>query len=101
MANAKVYKVEVTQEDIDNGKPEEIHLCPIALACKRAGLEGVGVDADEIWHDWKGDYGTYKMFHKTTDRARRFVLDFDNGGADLVTPFEFEVNPDDGYTLDF
>lgn len=35
---AKTIRVEVTAEDIEEGEPQESAACPIALACKRAGL---------------------------------------------------------------
>lgn len=79
-------KIEVTQEDISNGIPDDCDYCPIALAAKRAGMESVLVyNSRIIARDEEVDA-------PLSIRARRFVRRFDAGLR--VKPFNFEVRND-------
>lgn len=73
-------KIQVTQEDIDNGESGNGYLCPIAIALKRAGFK-----SPAVW-DFIDD-GDYQI--KTPKKAFKWLLDFDTGIE--VTPFEFEI----------
>lgn len=75
-------KIEVTQEDIRNGKCKSFWGCPIALALARAGFKDVIVSAA---------YACSK--DKTLDfpvEALHFINRFDRG--ETVKPFTFEIN---------
>lgn len=76
-------KIQVTQEDIDQGTPSEVCACPIALAAKRvfAHREIAVLDiVIQIGDRWE---------MALPDSAQKFIEEFDNGLP--VTPFEFEL----------
>ena len=73
-------RIQVTQQDIDNGTRREGDSCPIALACSRLGLE---VDV----HNTSIEIAD--KLHRLPHEAIRFVSNFDDGND--VLPFEFEV----------
>ena len=84
-------EVNVTQEDIDNGKRESCTRCPVALALTRAGWKGVGVSADYAWQS-KGrlnDQCTLNDddFFKMPAEAQAFVFNFDHNKP--VKPLTF------------
>lgn len=75
-------KIEVTQEDIDEGVAGDCEACPIAQAGFRATLSHTQVMGKRI--------RLYGVWRDLPPEAINFVLRFDNGG--LVTPFSFEVD---------
>lgn len=79
-------KIEVTQEDIDAGKPGSGCWCPIALAARRAtgryvhvSYETVAIELGE--NSWSR--------HILPLETRTFIERFDNNEA--VAPFAFEL----------
>lgn len=78
--------IEVTQDDIDNGKPDRIDMCPIVLACRRA-IPGrtsyVGECGDFI--TVYGGIGVIK--YSLSKEAMKFINDFDYRNP--VKPFTF------------
>jgi hypothetical protein len=83
-----MLKIQVTGEDIANGKPDDCESCPIALAMKRAipDLDWIEVDGDAQWGTTDGGFGT-----RFPEVAKNFIRAFDSG--DPVKPFEFECEP--------
>ncbi len=79
-------KIQVTQEDINQGVRQECEKCPIALAVIRAiGPQAatMRISVDDAWVDIGEESWCLPR------SAARFVSDFDSGKA--VTPFEFEL----------
>ena len=85
--------ITVTAEHIANGIRENCEHCPIALALAEA-FPGAGVHVD-------GDYNTgiapngglggwYEI--QLPHEALEFIWDFDDGGAEKVVPFSFDVD---------
>ena len=88
-------KIKVTQADIDNGKPEKLCLCPIALAIERA-LRKHGYDVKMVEVEPSCVDITYIIDGCASWRAfelplaaRNFIKWFDFGCE--VEPFEFEL----------
>ena len=88
-------KIQVTQSDIDSGKPEKVCLCPIALAIDRA-LRGHGYDVQIVEVERSCVDITYAIAGCARWRAielplaaRNFIKWFDFGYK--VEPFEFEL----------
>ena len=92
----RAVTVEVTQDDIDNGKPQQAYACPIALAASRTTgfpQDQVGVsDLLCVYGNRLDRYGpederevlaTYDL----TGDAMTFIIDFDRGKE--VEPFTF------------
>lgn len=78
-----IITINVTQDDIDRGERESCLACPIALACKRAGIVRPEVSSYEIIDEFRNEY-------KLPMEARLFVHRFDAGGALYrVFPFSF------------
>lgn len=78
-------KIEVTEDDIKNGKKNNLENCPIFLVLKRMNLKNLYVTANYIGlMDSTGD----KI--SLPESATRFIYDFDNGKD--VKNFEFEIN---------
>lgn len=75
--------VNVTQEDIDNGKPRHICGCPVALAVKRMALDPGSVYVSGRYTNIDGHQ------HVNSRKTSKFVNDFDSGNP--VKPFEFEI----------
>ena len=88
-----MFIVNVTQEDIAEGKRQDKYSCPVALALHRAGFPACSVytefasviDADGYWTD-------YQM----PEAAADFVGNFDRytHGEDtsgVIYPFSFEL----------
>jgi len=74
-------RVEVTAEDIVKGEPKDHCFCPLALACKRAGIRSPVVENYSL----ESEDGNAAL----ADEACDFVHDFDLGRP--VKPFSFEV----------
>lgn len=72
-------KINVTKEDIKKGKPKEARLCPIARACKRAGLKDAAVRYTRIENG--------RQCFPISKTTSRFISDFDLGKP--VKPFSF------------
>ncbi len=79
------YVIQVTAEDIKNGKRHESNECPIALALIRNGCTNVCVGVDRLSDglDW------YKLPRSVQARVRRF----DDGAK--IRPFVFELTDKD------
>lgn len=82
-------KIKVTPEDIAQGKRGDATCCAVALAARRAGLQGVRVDGDGM--TWGTD-SSNEGFSSISDAVHYFIEKFDAG--QLVDPFEFEINTD-------
>lgn len=76
--------INVTQEHIDRGKVGSTYACPIALACRDAGLLSPFVTWDII--EWGGDEG---VTLPTPHTAQTFIEDFD--AEEQVVPFSFDI----------
>lgn len=76
-------KIEVTQDDINNGQRSRCRFCPVALAIQRTfpdQLVTVGNEAAEIG----------MCFITFPTNASEFISAFDKGLK--VQPFTFEIN---------
>jgi hypothetical protein len=82
-------RIEVTEEDIDRGKPEDRCACPVARAVRRAVGIPTSVAMDKIVVDYATPWQTEIW---TPDEVSIFVELFDIGGA--VEPFAFELEFD-------
>lgn len=88
-------RIEVTAEDIANGKAGEGDKCPIALACRRAGLAAwvglIGIYFSEAEYETPNSIPDVRF---TGIHPGQFVADFDEGAdeSDFVRPFDFELN---------
>lgn len=77
-------KIKVTQADIEEGRPEDCHLCPVALAVARAfdvpqyavSVDGLFITVNDV------NYDPPKLVDE-------FIYAFDEG--DKVIPFEFDL----------
>lgn len=76
-------KISVTQEDINEGTPQDCWSCPIARAVQRAtGFDWVEVDGMYVEAG-----GVPQKSCELPAEARRFVNKFDDGR--YVEPFDF------------
>ena len=70
----RTITVEVTQDDIDQGRRRSSCECPVALAVKRAtGAEWVIVGCSSV------DIGDNKQPFRLPDDARQFISNYDLG----------------------
>jgi hypothetical protein len=78
-------KIEVTQDDIDSGKPRLAGSCPIALALIRA-IPDIQPEVmfTKFWSE------KYEKCFDLTDEAYFFILAYDDGAK--VKPFSFEID---------
>lgn len=80
--------IEVTQEDIDKGVPENCSKCPVARAIERTlpnPSPSIAVDPEVIeWFD-----GDQWQFRYTKVKVQTFIERFDAGKP--VKPFSFEL----------
>lgn len=85
--------ITITQEDIDNGIPNEADSCPVARAIRRATGQPVRVGDCTIVIN--------REFIYQPPTVRQFVYDFDDG-AYTVNPFSFELDYElpGNYTFD-
>lgn len=80
-------KIQVTQEHIDKGVQHDCNYCPIALACRDAGLEDATVGYSQI--SW-GKVG--ERVHRFTPQAAvTAAIKFDSPLLGGMVPFEFEL----------
>lgn len=85
-------KIEVTKDDIKNGKLDHSSKCPVALAMKRKIKNMVWVFSEEFYlKDYMGFYKSYDMPKKTGDRITKFDGAKDKNTKNM-TPFSFVVN---------
>lgn len=75
-------KIDVTQEDIDNGCPESYFRCPVALAISKIGEECISVGHVAIFIGGK--------VFRTPSEVKYFISLFDKN--EKVKPFSFELN---------
>jgi hypothetical protein len=82
-------RVEVTADDIANGKRGLPWCCPIARAIKRAsGGSRVSIGTfNGLAYDWGTAHPA--VFFDLPEVARCFISDFDSGRP--VEPFSFEI----------
>ena len=75
-------RIDVTQEDIDQGMPCNCRHCPIVLAAQRAGLRNVKVTGESL-------SGNEHMAF-LPDEALDFIYLFDKH-RELTKPFSFQI----------
>jgi len=80
-------KVEVTEEDITYGRPNNAFFCPIARALKRGGLHGVDVGRVYISFTTERDNPDTWKGIVLPDEAKNFIEAFDSGAK--VEPISF------------
>ena len=87
-------KINVTEEDIKNGQPQNIQCCPIALALKRTfKTDMVEVKKNDENNEviLQVDDNEYdKDYVSNHNDIFYFVDSYDDGGQ--VEPFTFEIN---------
>ena len=90
--------VNVTPEDIHNGKPGNPTSCPIALAVERAlGLNpghwtvdvGSNDDTIEVFSIYTADETDTLFYHVPEVNLEGIIEDFDEGWG--MNPFQFEI----------
>lgn len=78
-------KIRVTQEDINNGKPNDPSRCPVALACRKLTEGNISVGYIFITYYLSG-----KLVRRIVPKGViGFIVNFDDGKP--VGPFEFEL----------
>jgi hypothetical protein len=92
-------KIEVTEDDIERGKPISASQCPIALACRRTFDKGVTVTLQSGIHVYyfnddridlySRDCPKFTKTYSITASVTKFIRDFDHGLE--VKPFTFET----------
>ena len=75
-------RIDVTQQDIDQGVPCDSRHCPISLAAQRAGLQNVKVNGESLFGNG------YMAF--LPDEALDFIYLFDKH-RELTKPFFFQI----------
>ena len=86
-------RITVTQEDIDDGRPQDAFRCPIALATKRdtailSGNAAVSVTHHDLCLHRNGGRTLWRALMPPD--ATAFTDDFDAGHS--VMPFSFEAH---------
>jgi hypothetical protein len=82
-------RIEVTQEDIDNGLRGNCRQCPIALVVARStGALYVSVNSGIQWSYFRGCVSP-EHWRRIPLEVFRFMSDFDRGRP--VEPFSFEL----------
>ena len=74
-------EIEITQQDIDNGRRNHVAGCAIALGLKHDFAYELSVSLGWIWIG--------KDYYRTTPEVRRWIADFDRGKP--VKPITIEV----------
>lgn len=87
----KNVRINVTKKDIKNGTRSDSDECPIARACRRAGLKNVSVGGRTVTCDGARPRGgtTSRRQFKVPQKATNFISAFD-GGRD-VAAFAFTL----------
>lgn len=84
--------IQVTNEDIANGKRDDCKHCPVALAVKRVLKEDYYCAVDGKYISIYQLNGRFLQNHYTSVIVLRFITMFDTGRN--VEPFEFELGID-------
>lgn len=82
------FKIDVTEQDIQNGIKKDCNKCPIALATVRVlppNYTHIVVECDKIEASNRGVNCYFNLPHKARDFIERF--DTDN----IVSPISFEI----------
>lgn len=79
-------RITVTQQDIEQGKRRDEQSCPVALACKRAGLSEPRVDNYYVSYISRED-GSFSFL--LPQQVKNFIIAFDNQKS--VQPFNFDL----------
>lgn len=85
-------RVEVTRQNIEDGRPWDEHACPIALALDSMDLNSVEV-MTKMAYCWDSQRGVV-MEAELPKEARDFIRDFDESEdeeARLLEPFSFDI----------
>ena len=83
-------QINVTQENIDQGEPQNGVSCPIARALEELGYTDFHVGTDEIMFTLDTD----TRYVSLPARAQEFIERFDDRYAEGCEPFSFQiVNP--------
>lgn len=94
----KIIKVNVTVDDIKNGKPRCVEKCPVALAIKRLNYEYAQVCSTYIYiYPIRNGLECYKF--DMPEVAQKFIQEFDRDMLEyneknpyiIPSPFEFEI----------
>ena len=80
-------RIEVTQENIEDGERAMVACCPVALAMADAGL--LGAFAYPIKLEWSSPKDMKRYVAALPPEVERFMIDFDNERP--VKPFEFDL----------
>lgn len=80
-------KITVTKDDIDQGEPGQEDCCPIALACKRAGMKDPFVTVTTVRYL----HGGKRIVRKLPEKATAFIEEFDEYGTQKCRPFSFVI----------
>ena len=97
-----MLKIEVTQKDIDEGKPQNCRMCPTALASLRVAkplgyshvevfLWSIAFVKDITEQDLVREVGADYVARGLPDVAARFIEKFDALTLDEIHPFSFEI----------
>ena len=78
--------VDVTQEDINEGKACVGSSCPISTAVKRKGVSRVRTDLQKIQYTTPEGK---RLYYFTPTKAQQFLFNFDLGNP--VKPFRFQL----------
>jgi hypothetical protein len=83
----KKIRINVTQDDIDNGQSNDSKRCPITRAMRRAGFLRVDADTDLLWFHYKG------IEHSvvTPKAAKDFITHFDSIRGGPAKPVRFTI----------
>ena len=74
-------RVKISQKFIDAGKPQNSQKCPLALACRDAFPNAVGVHVGPSWVSWETRSNTF-VVHTYDHDAEDWIDKFD-AGADV------------------
>ena len=84
-------EIEVTQDHIDRGVPDNCFECPVALALIDYGVDGANVNAMEIEYVRGGRFKSIR----TPEVVSGFIFDFDDETVrHECLPFTFELMVD-------
>lgn len=82
-------RIEVTQEDINNGRRKSCNACPVALAVKRATQAREVSIHEQVGYFAASSFVTHMDVFDLPSEAIEFIDNFDYGNS--VRPFAFEV----------
>lgn len=95
-----IYTVQVAEQHIANGTPDDSSCCALALAVREMfeGIDEIEVEDDGVRLDMKDM--TYRKFKWLSSRAKEFITKFDHD--EPVEPDSFDMREEDayGYSLD-